>query len=168
MVHSVAGDGPHDHADVLDEAVRGIPQARGAQDVRDAAWRIGRCHPGGIPALALRMSTNADTLKKKLNPNCETHRLSVDEAVDLQVCAGRYDVLYAMAWSLDHVVIPVPDMDAAGVAANLAAVGAEVGDVFRVAQEVLRDGHVSLNERRELAGQISEAIAAMAALLRRL
>lgn len=168
MVRSVTGDGLTGHADVLDEAVRGIPQARGAQDVRDAAWRIGRAHPGGIPVLAQRMGTNADTLKKKLNPNCETHRLSVDEAVDLQVCAQRYDVLYAMAWSLDHVAVPVPDVDAATVAARLAAVGSEVGDVFRVAQQVLADGHVSRNERRELAGQVSEAISALAALLRRL
>lgn len=166
MVSSVAAKGARAHADVLGGVHEGTPYTRGAQDVRDAAYRIGRAYPGGIPALAQRLGVNADTLKKKLNPNCETHRLSVDEAVDVQLHAQLYDVLHAMAWSLDHVAIHVPDASAEQVAARLAVVGAEVGDVFRLAQQVLADGQVTPNERRELATQITEAISALSAVLK--
>lgn len=166
MVSSVAGNGSQRHTDVPSGGQEGTPYLRGAQDVRDAAWRIGRAYPGGIPCLAQRLEVNAETLKKKLNPNCETHRLSVDEAVDVQLHAQRFDVLHAMAWSLDHVAIHVPDAPAEQVAARLAVVGAEVGDVFRLAQQVLADGQVTPNERRELATQITEAISALSAVLK--
>jgi hypothetical protein len=139
------------------------------QDVRDAAFRIGRTFPGGLPALAQRMGLPYSTLQKKLSPNDESRLLAVDEAVAIQVVAQRYDVLYAMAWSLNHVAVPLPaDVSRDGLGMALANIGKEVGDVFRVAQEVLADGDVSPNERRKITAEVSEVIAVLGAFLREL
>ncbi|TAK97060.1 MAG: hypothetical protein EPO09_04955 [Aquabacterium sp.] len=136
------------------------------QDVDDAAYRIAHTFPGRVPALAQRMGMPASTLNKKVSLNCETHNLTLDEATQMQACADKYDVLYAMGWSLGHVCLPMPDMDCGQVSAQLAKVGAEVGDVFRVAQQALDDGNVTPNERRVISEQVAEAITALAALLK--
>lgn len=163
MPSSVTTAGGTANANVRDGDAIGIPHM---QDVDDAAYRIGHSYPGRVPALAVRMGVNADTLAKKLNPNCETHRLSVADSVHLQVAAGRNDILYAMASSLDHVCIYMPDAAPDQVAMRLAKVGAEVGDVFRVAQQVMADGKIDAAERRELKAQIAEAVGALAAVLK--
>lgn len=139
------------------------------QDVKDAAFRIGRTFPGSIQALAQRMSMPYSTMQKKLNPSDESHLLGVDEAVAIQVIAGRFDVLYAMAWSLNHVAVPLPaDVSRDNVGMALASIGKEVGDVFRVAQELLTDGDVSPNDRRKITAEVSEVIAVLGAFLREL
>lgn len=163
MPSSVTTAGGTANANVRDGDAIGIPHM---QDVDDAAYRIGHSYPGRVPALAVRMGVNADTLGKKLNPNCETHRLSVADAVHLQVAAGRNDILYAMAGALDHVCIHMPDASADQVGMRLAKVGAEVGDVFRVAQQVMEDGKLEPHERRQLREQIAEAISALAGVLK--
>lgn len=136
------------------------------QDVDDAAFRIAHSYPGRVAALAQRMGTSASTLNKKVNPSCESHRLSLGDAVHLQLVAGRFDILYAMASSLDHVCLHMPDSDAGEVGLRLAKVGAEVGDVFRVASKALEDKRITATERREVSDQVAEAISALAAFLK--
>ena len=82
----------------------------------------------------------------------------------MQAVAARYDVLFAMARSLGHVCLPLPDLAAGDIHSRLAQMGAEVGDVFREVQRVLTDGRVTDNERRRVATQVSEAIAALSAV----
>lgn len=137
---------------------------RHVQDVSDAAYRVAHEFPGGVPALAQRMGMSSSTLMKKVGLTVDTHHLSLREAVHMQAVTGRFDVLYAMAKSLDHVCLPVPDQAAGDVHARMAAVGAEVGDVFREVQRVLADGRVTPNERKRVATQVAEAIAALAAV----
>lgn len=78
--------------------------ARG-MDVLDAAFLIAQETPGGVAALAARMGVSANTLQHKLNPNNNTHHLTLKEAVALQVVSGLPYVLYAMAAALDHVCL---------------------------------------------------------------
>lgn len=138
--------------------------SRHVQDVSDAAYRVAHEFPGGVPALAQRMGMSSSTLMKKVGLTVDTHHLSLREAVHMQAVAARYDVLFAMARSLGHVCLPLPDVGAGDIHARLAQVGAEVGDVFREVQRVLMDGRVTANERRRVATQVSEAIAALAAV----
>lgn len=139
------------------------------QDVDDAAYQLAHQFPGGVPALAQRMGMNANTLQLKVNPNTETHKLSLRESVQAQVVARDCRVLYAMAAALDHVCLPLPHLsDNEQISMALAQVGAEVGDVFREVQRVLDDKHVTPNERREVAQQVAEAIGALGAVMRAL
>jgi hypothetical protein len=136
------------------------------QDVDDAAYRIAHQYPGRVPALAQRMGVPASTLNKKVSLNDESHRLSIADAVHMQAVAKRYDILYAMASSLDHVCLHMPDRDAGEVGRQLALVGAEVGDVFRSAQQALEDGRITPTERRRVSEQVAEAISALASVLK--
>lgn len=136
------------------------------QDVDDAAYQLAHQFPGGVPALAQRMGINHNTLQLKVNPNVETHKLSLRESVQAQVVAGDCRVLYAMASALDHVCLPIPAVEEGEISLALSQVGAEVGDVFREVQRVLGDKRVTPNERREVARQVSEAMAALAMVMR--
>ena len=112
------------------------------------------------------MGDNPNTLNHKLNPNNESHRLSVGDAVRLQIAANRFDVLYAMASSLNHVCLPLPEVESRDdVAAQLMRIGAEIGDVFRVAGDAIRDDKITPNERRKVATEVAEVMAALGALL---
>ena len=140
-----------------------IPRSGG---IRDAAWRVARSYKPDMRAFAQRMEMPYDTFQKKVSPNCETHHLQLDEVIDLQVFAERYDVLYAMADALGHVCLPVPDEPAADIGLRLMEVGQDVGDVFEVARRVLQDGKVTPAERKELRGKVAEAVHALMSVLK--
>lgn len=161
MAHSISSHRPRVDDDSV---VSGVTQL--IHDVDDAAYQLAHSYPGGVPALALRMGINGNTLQLKVNPNTETHKLSLREAVHAQVMAGDCRILYAMAAALNHVCLPVPTMEEGEVSLALANVGAEVGDVFREVQRVLSDRRVTQNERRDVAKQVSEAMAALAMVMR--
>ncbi len=135
-------------------------------DVNDAAYRIAHQFPGGVPALAQRMGMSRNTLAHKVSLTQETHKLALGEAVHMQEVANRFDILYAMAESLNHVCLPAPAMSEGEINAVLASVGAEVGDVFREVQRVLTDGRVTQNERRRVAAQVAEAVQALCSVMR--
>jgi hypothetical protein len=71
-------------------------------NTRDAAYLSGHHYPGGVPALAVRMSMDARDLSLKLNPN--TCTLSLDEAVVLMALSGDHRILHAMASELGYVL----------------------------------------------------------------
>ncbi|RZI81093.1 MAG: hypothetical protein EOP38_20500 [Rubrivivax sp.] len=140
-----------------------IPRSGG---VKDAAYRIARGYPGGIRALAARMEMPYDTFQKKVSPSCETHHLQLEEAVDMQVYAGRCDILYAMAADLGHICLTMPDESMGDLGMRLMSVGEKVGDVFEVARRVMSDGKLTAPERRELTDQIAETVIALMAVLK--
>ena len=135
-------------------------------DVNDAAYRIAHQFPGGVPALAQRMGMSRNTLAHKVSLTTDTHKLALGEAVHMQEVANRFDILYAMAESLNHVCLPAPQMSEGEINTVLASVGAEVGDVFREVQRVLGEGRVTPNERRKVAAQVAEAVQALCAVMR--
>ena len=93
--------------------------------VSDAAYQVAHAYPGGIPALAQRMPPSlsargepvhmsANTLQHKVNPNCNTHHLSLEEARDISVLSGDFRILHALSADLSHMAIRLSP-DAEGV-----------------------------------------------------
>lgn len=117
-------------------------------DVNDAAYRIAHQFPGGVPALAQRMGMSRNTLAHKVSLTTDTHKLALAEAVHMQEVANRFDILYAMAESLNHVCMPATQMSE--------------GEI----NTVLGDGRVTPNERRKVAAQVAEAVQALCAVMR--
>ncbi len=74
-------------------------------NVIDAAQQMGLSYPGGIEALAMRMGKNPTVLRSKLNPNCTTHGLMLEEAVHMQAITGRCDIVMAMASDLGGIYV---------------------------------------------------------------
>ena len=139
-----------------------------ARDVHDAAYHLAYATPGGVQALAARMGTNPNTLKHKLNPNNDTHHLTLREAMAMQVLSGRADILHAMAEELDHTCIPaVPGDPDADPSVALVELTTAMADFMRAVSEPMRfgdaarGGAVSRNEMRRAEHMAQAAIDAV-------
>jgi hypothetical protein len=129
-------------------------------NVLDAAHRIGLEYPGGITGLAPRMNIDPAVLRSKLNPNCDTHHLTLKQAVLMQVLTGRTDILYAMAEELGFAVIPLPMVSCETIPQAMAKTCGEFGDFMRGADSAVEDGKVTPNEVKKLEKELTEMVAA--------
>ena len=151
---------------IYGEKSPGADIARG-MDVLDAAYLIAQEFPGGVAALAQRMGVSANTLQHKLNPNNQTHHLTLKEALALQVVSGLPYVLYAMATALDHVPLRSrPDMADGDPREAFYFFQQQMGELTAAAADALRGGDtVSANAHRRVEHYANEAIAGISALV---
>lgn len=133
-------------------------------NVIDAAHAIGHEYPGGAQALAVRMNIGATVFNNKLNPNTNTHHLTLVESVRMQQLTGRADVLYAMADALGFVVIPKPQVSDDDLMQSMGKACAEFGDFMRQVNDTMQDGKVSKNELKKVQRELVEMIAAASQL----
>lgn len=112
----------------------------------DALYIAARAYPGGVEALAQRMSIRIDTLYKKLRPAVETHHVNYEELseiVEHLETVGRVDMadlaLQAFNWRHGRVTVRLPDVQA------------EAGELFQQVLEIMREEGV-------LASHINEAL----------
>lgn len=133
-------------------------------DILGAAHRIGHDHLGGMDTLGPLMGCNPRVLNNKLNPACHSHHLTLVEAMRLQQITGRHDVLFAEADLLGYVCIPRPDTSDLNITSALTRACSEFGDYMREADAALKDGRVTPNEIKRLEKELSELMAAAAAL----
>ena len=139
-------------------------------NVLDAAHKISHEYPGGAEALAQRMGIKPAVFRSKLNPNCSTHHLYLDESVRLQELAGRSDILHAMAEALGFVCIPAARCDLVSDEALLDAFArlvCELGDLSRVFNDSLADGRVTPREFERMRKEFYDLQQAGADLLNR-
>lgn len=133
-------------------------------DILGAAHRIGHDFNGGMDALAPLIGVAARVLNNKLNPNCQTHHLTLVEAVRLQQITGKYDVLFAEADLLGYVCIARPDASDEDLSIALANTCAEFGDYMREVGDALRDQKITPNELKRLEKELAEMMGAASVL----
>lgn len=63
----------------------------------DAAYHTAHGYPGGVRALAARIGMSPNVLQNKVNPNQESHHLTLAEAVTLMDVTDSDAILLAMA-----------------------------------------------------------------------
>lgn len=129
--------------------------------VLDAALTLARAYPGGARALGARMGKS--NLADELNPNVRTAKLGLEDAVTMQLFAGAYGVLYAMAAELNHLP-PVPMPEGLAVVdvqcmRTLSELVKESADVVSATVEALGDDDVSDNELARFDKEWGELIA---------
>lgn len=144
------------------------PDTHCSLDVLDAAYHTAHSYRGGVPALAVRMGANADTLMKKVSVNVESHHLTLKEAVTMQEVTGNVAVLQAMAHALGYVCVrSIQASTADPIALNWQMVAAQadmqhaVADAF--AKGVSRN---SLHRCDVLAAEATSAINNLLSALR--
>ena len=133
-------------------------------NVLDAAHRIAHEAEGGLDALAVRMQIGPRVFNGKVNPNDKGHLLGLVEAVRMQQLTGRYDILYSMAETLDHVCIKKPSIEADDIGHAISTTCAEFGDFLRQIDSTMKDGQVTKNELKKVQKELAEMIAAANAL----
>lgn len=131
-------------------------------NVIDAAHRIGLDYPGGIEALAVRMGKNPAVLRSKLNPNCATHGLMLEEAVHMQSVTGQRDIVVAMAEELGGVYVQ-QDIDSGtsdvDLSRNILGTVAQFGKWMHGIEVAVDDDRVTPHEAKEMQGLLIEMIA---------
>jgi hypothetical protein len=119
-------------------------------NVQDAAFHTAHDFPGGVAALAQRMGdVSPNVLNKKVDPRLESHHLRLDESVKIQSITGDFRILQAMAFTLNHMVIPLPDMHESGDASLLddfMEILNAMADFTKEFQKAWADGEVTSKE----------------------
>ncbi len=125
-------------------------------------------HKGGAVALAPLIGVKSSTLSNKVNPNVDTHHLSLDEAVGIMAITQNYNMLKAAAAALDHAVVEMPteklaqngDLELLDGCLILQKEMGEVAEAFRKAWE---DGNIDSQDlkdiKREMYDVFSQGLA---------
>lgn len=151
-----------------------------AMSVLDAVYHTVHAYPGGAPALAARMQTrdkfgdlipmSANTLQHKVDPNCHTHKASVEEARDIMVLSQDFRILYALAANTNHVAIRV-SADCSGITIEKVGVAAkEFGDLVEAVTKAgskssAKGSCVTPNEMAKIEREAAELIGALNGLV---
>lgn len=110
----------------------------------------------GPKELAHKMGMAHTTLLNRANPNDDTHRLNVEQLLQIMLHSGDSRVLHALAAEFGFELVAKQAPKVTGLTAALLSMSAEVADVTRAVADALEDGHVSQTEKqmikRELLG----------------
>lgn len=141
-------------------------------NVLDAAFHTAHDFPGGVPALAQRMGdVSPNVLNKKVDPRLDTHHLRLDEAVKMQSISGDPRILHAMAFTLHHVAIPVPDIKDDGDMSMLDGfmdILKELGEFSTEFQKSWADGVIKPDELERIVAEANDVQGRLAMFVSRI
>lgn len=145
-------------------------------DVFQAAYRVahdfegGAAKSGGAVKLAQRMGKNPGTFLNQVNPEQETHKLWIGDAVLMQVISDDHRILHAMAATLGEVCFPIPDLKSVSDAALLELVckiGTEGGHFYEVVNAGLNRARFTRADHERIREEGLQFIAAIAETMAR-
>jgi len=141
-------------------------------NVEDAAFHTAHDFPGGVAALAQRMGdVSPNVLNKKVDPRLDTHHLRLDESVKMQSISGDFRILEAMAFTLNHVVIPLPEFPETGDMSLLDGfmdIINEMADFTQAFQQSWADGKLTKKEFKNIKNEAADVQARFAAIVARI
>lgn len=136
--------------------------------IRHLAYRIAHSYPGSVNRLAAEMGKGVQVLTNKLNPNSETHHLTVDELQMIADFTGRnLEVADFFAQKADAVVVPIPEIEQGDMGLLDAYLAADVerGMISQRFMRAYADGRIDPQEFEEIKIQTFSAIAKQLAWL---
>lgn len=129
-------------------------------NITDAAYNTVRDYPGGSTALAPRMGIKSPAvLNSKINPNTETHHLTLAEASKLMALTGDFRILQALAAEHEKVTIDLPEIPECrdmALTDKVLCVGMRGGDVMSTFREIMADGRITSAEVRDMSKVIHQ------------
>lgn len=134
--------------------------------VEDAAHKtVHNPKHGGSIALAARMGMSNTVLNNKVNANCDTHHLRLDEALTIMEFTGDHSIIQAMASRLGGVYCEVTG-EATKDELIMTALSASAcqGDVMTELHKALEDGRISCNELDSVLPKIQRAMSSLQSL----
>lgn len=137
----------------------------------DAAYHTVHDYPGGAPSLSPRMGVSANVLANKVNPNCETNKLTLIEAVRLQEITGDARILRSMAEQLGYAVFRMPMFEGvsdAAVLETITSIWARQGELGSDIHSAFADSRITSTEFNKINSDVFSVVAAMMEMLNRL
>lgn len=134
--------------------------------IEDAAYKtVHNVKRGGSVALAARLGMSSNVLNSKVNPNCDTHHLRLDEAVAIMEFTDDHSIAHAMAQRLGGVYCPVESGTTQDdLLMTALSTSACQGDIMSEMYKALEDGRIDKHERDALQPRIQKAMAMLQAL----
>lgn len=124
-------------------------------------------HESGVSAAecAKALGMGHQVFLNKTNPGCDTHHLSIHQALALMIRTGNAAIFHALEQELSsagvlHTQAPPQPLFMAVICA-----ATEHGDIERSIRDALQDGHISEKEKVQIVRQCEEAVVAIGALM---
>lgn len=140
-------------------------------DVFNAAYRLAHdFRPDGAVGLARKLGINQGTFLNQLNPNTETHGLSLARALQMSVFTGDRRILAAFAAEMGCAVVSLPDLRRKSNRDLLALMlqrDREVGEFAQQVETALADQRISPRELEAIRSAGMEAVGAFLELMAR-
>lgn len=129
-------------------------------NILDAVHNMVHDFPGGANALAPRMGIKSPAvLNSKVNPNTDTHHITLVETSKLMRLTGDYRPLHSLNAEHGKVAIDLPQIPECRdlVLTELAlGIGIGGGDVTAVFKEMMADGRITQGEANDMSKVIHE------------
>ncbi|MFD1556009.1 phage regulatory CII family protein [Paraburkholderia silviterrae] len=118
-------------------------------NILDTVHAVAHEYPGGCESLAPRLGMSAQVLRNKVNPNTDTHHVTLMNVVDMTVKTDDDRVLEAWARERGYALIklPTPENCADGEVIELMAKTWETnGEIGKEVNRTFEDGRVERHE----------------------
>lgn len=119
----------------------------------------------GPKQLAHAMGMSHTSLLNRCNPNDDTHRLNVEQLLQIMWHSQDKRILAALAHEFGFELVAKQPAQPTGLQAAVLHMHDEIADVTKAVVEALEDGHVSQHEKQQIKRHVGEAKAAMEVLL---
>lgn len=119
----------------------------------------------GPKQLAHAMGMSHTNLLNRCNPNDDTHRLNVEQLLQIMLHSKDGRILAAMAHEFGFELVAKQPVKSTSLQAAVLHMHDEIADVTKAVVEALEDGHVSQHEKQQIKRSIGEAQASMDVLL---
>lgn len=124
-------------------------------NIIDAAYHTVHDYPGGATALAPRLGIKSPAvLNSKVNPNTDTHHITLVEAIKIMTITNDYRILQSMNAQLGKVAIDLPQIPECRDTALTDLVlsfGMQGGDVYTLFKTMMADGRITRGEAVDLS-----------------
>lgn len=124
-------------------------------NIVDAAYNTVHDFPGGANALAPRMGIKSPAvLNSKVNPNTDTHHLTLSEASKMMAITNDYRVLQSLNAEHGKVAIDLPQIPEccdAALTELILNMGIGGGDIQAVFKEMMLDGRITRGEAMDMS-----------------
>lgn len=155
-------------------------------NVIDAAHHTVHGYPGGAAALAIRMvrkgpdgevvfdgegnpkGMSAAVLSSKVNPNTQTHHLTLVEASEVMGLTSNYLILHSLAAEHGFTLQRMAPIDGGSVVDAVLNAAASRGEFDQLLRDAYADRIITENEMRQLSAVGAAQMEAMVHLLARL
>lgn len=124
-------------------------------NIIDAAYHTVHDYPGGATALAPRLGIKSPAvLNSKVNPNTDTHHITLVEAIKIMAITNDYRILQSMNAHLGKVAIDLPQIPECRDTALtdlMLSFGMQGGDVYTLFKTMMADGRITRGEAVDLS-----------------
>lgn len=126
------------------------------QDLEQAAYST--VHDSDIPPkqIAELVGISYQVLLNKANPQNDTHKLTIAEALAIMIHTKNHAILHSLKTSLES-----RGETNKNIVRSLVDVSKDVGDVVRIVDEAAADGKITQLEKRRCTKEINEAITSL-------